>query len=95
MVSKAHLTDAAEVNASAPRPTREIKRDIDRLVLVQQRIAVIEQERDESPDIVRGTETKRAQLLLCEARCYSELPNTSLFRQVLLRGPRRVRRSHH
>ena len=47
-----------------PRLAREIKREIDRLELVQQQIAAIEQERDESPTTCKETEKKRAQLLL-------------------------------
>jgi len=47
-----------------PRLAREIKREIDRLALVQQQIAAIEEERDESPTTCKETEKKRAQLLL-------------------------------
>jgi len=47
-----------------PRLAREIKREIDRLELVQQQIAAIEQERDENPTTCKETEKKRAQLLL-------------------------------
>jgi transposase len=47
-----------------PRLAREIKREIDRLELVQQQIAAIEEERDESPTTCKETEKKRAQLLL-------------------------------
>jgi transposase len=47
-----------------PRLAREIKREIDRLELVQQQIAAIEQERDENPTTCTQTEKKRAQLLL-------------------------------
>src|SRR5262249_46964493 len=42
----------------------EITREIDRLGLVQQQIAAIEQERDKSPTTCKETEKKRAQLLL-------------------------------
>ena len=47
-----------------PRLAQEITREIDRLGLVQQQIAAIEQERDESPTTCKETEKKRAQLLL-------------------------------
>jgi transposase len=47
-----------------PRLAQEIKREIDRLALVQQQIAAIEEERDESPTTCKQTEKKRAQLLL-------------------------------
>src|SRR5215469_7797437 len=43
-----------------PRLAHEIKREIDRLALVQQQIAAIEQERDESPTTCKETEKKRA-----------------------------------
>jgi transposase len=47
-----------------PRLAQEIKREVDRLGLVQQQIAAIEQERDESPTTCKETEKKRTQLLL-------------------------------
>jgi transposase len=47
-----------------PRLAQEIEREIGRLGLVQQQIAAIEQERDESPTTGKETEKKRAQLLL-------------------------------
>jgi len=47
-----------------PRLAHEIAREIDRLRLVQQQIAAIEQERDMSPTTCKETEKKRAQLLL-------------------------------
>jgi transposase len=47
-----------------PRLAQEIKREIDRLGLVQDQIAAIEQERDESPTSCKETENKRGQLLL-------------------------------
>src|SRR5499426_3031394 len=47
-----------------PRLAREIVREIERLGLVQQQIAAIEHERDESPTTCKQTEKKRAQLLL-------------------------------
>src|SRR5262249_30809136 len=47
-----------------PRLAQEIKREIERLGLVQQQIAAIEHERDESPTTCKETEKKRAQLLL-------------------------------
>src|SRR5208282_3885953 len=48
-----------------PRLAQEITGEIDRLRLVQQQIAAIEQERDESPTTCKETEKKqRAQLLL-------------------------------
>jgi hypothetical protein len=50
--------------ALPPRLAQEIKREIGRLALVQDQIAVIEQERDESPTTCKATEKKRAQLLL-------------------------------
>ena len=47
-----------------PRLAQEITREIERLGLVQQQIAAIEHERDESPTTCKETEKKRAQLLL-------------------------------
>jgi len=47
-----------------PRLAQEITREIERLGLVQQEIAAIEHERDESPTTCKETEKKRAQLLL-------------------------------
>src|SRR5271166_111385 len=47
-----------------PRLAQEITREIERLGLVRQQIAAIEQERDESPTTCKETEKKRAQLLL-------------------------------
>ena len=47
-----------------PRLAQEIKREIERLELVQEQINAIEQERDESPTTCKETEKKRAQLLL-------------------------------
>src|SRR5262249_1647499 len=45
-----------------PRLAREIAREIERLGLVQQQIATIEHERDESPTTCKETEKKRVQL---------------------------------
>jgi transposase len=47
-----------------PRLAHEIAREIDRLGLVQQQIAAIEQERDMVPTTCKETEKKRARLLL-------------------------------
>jgi transposase len=47
-----------------PRLAQEITREIERLGFVQQQIAAIEHERDESPTTCKETEKKRAQLLL-------------------------------
>jgi len=55
---------AGEGRPLPPRLAQEITREIERLGLVQQQIAAIEHERDESPTTCKETEKKRAQLLL-------------------------------
>ena len=47
-----------------PRLASEIAREVGRLALVQEQIAIIERERDEAPTPCKATEKKRAQLSL-------------------------------